>query len=164
MKFEPLTLSHTNELLDFEINNKGYFEHFIARRESAFYTKAGVEDHIQQLINESSKLPFVLMDNSQIIARANVKNIRKNGSAEIGYRVAQNTIGKGVGSLCVKFLIEKSKNIEIKSLMAYVLNNNKASERVLTKSCFVLNLCLPNYCFHDGQSMHAFQYVLKFPG
>ncbi len=164
MKFEPLTLSHTNKLLDFEIKNKGYFESFIAPRENAFYTKAGVEDHIQQLTNEDSNLPFVLMDNSQIIARANLKNIHKNGSAEIGYRVAQNTIGKGVGSLCVKFLIEKSKNIDIKSLLAYVLDNNKASERVLTKSDFVLNLCLPNYCDHDGQSLHAFQYVLRFSG
>ena len=69
---------------------------------------------------------YVLVQNNCIIARANIKEVHPNGTAEIGYRVGRNVTGKGIGSLCVTHLVNTGINLVLNQLSAVVLNNNPA--------------------------------------
>ena len=139
----------------------------LSRREpQVFYTLNGVERHIHELTNESQQgisLPFVLIKESKIIARANLKNI-DNYQAEIGYRVAQSATGQGVASKCVQHLINQAKEMSLTRLVAHVMNNNIASEKALVKNGFELKLCFANQYTHHGQDLHGFLYQLDFTG
>lgn len=158
MKFESLTKSHISSLLQFELDNRLFFESLIAPREEGFYSIKGVERHIEQLGNDSCAA-FVAIKQKQIVARANLKNVLEEQSAEVGFRVSKDYIGQGVGSECLKFLIEQAKELKLNMLFAYVIDNNKASERVLIKNGFSLNLNLPDEFEHRGHKLNGFQYI-----
>lgn len=150
MEFELLTESHSAQLLEFEIENREWFERWIAPRELAFYSVAGVMAHIQSLqaaARESTALSFVATEDNHIIARANLKNICADlRTAEIGYRVAMKSAGAGVATACVAKLIEESTcALNIGVLRARVLHNNLASCRVLEKHAFVPTRYEPGY-------------------
>jgi ribosomal-protein-alanine N-acetyltransferase len=162
MFFESLTQSHSRKLLEFELENREFFESSIAPRTTGFYTGIGISKHIDDLLllkDQSLAYPYVLVNDESIIARANIKEIKKNGVGEIGYRVCKQFTGKGIGSLCVSYLVSISINLDLKQLMAFVINNNKPSEKVLLNNNFRLNLCIPNGFFHQGKSHHGFKYV-----
>ncbi|WP_284218622.1 GNAT family N-acetyltransferase [Agaribacter marinus] len=162
MLFESLNETHTDKLLAFELENREYFESFIASREETFYSLTGVSNHIQELQDlqqKSEAMSFVLMQEGCVIARANIKNIQLNGSAEIGYRVGIGASNRGIGSLCVNHLVCISENLNLKHLSAFVIDNNPASKKVLLKNGFHLDLCIPNSFEHQGQFYHGFEYL-----
>ncbi len=161
MLFESLNKSHAYQILAFELENREFFESVIAPREEIFYSLAGVLEHIENLLTLNSQsfiYPYVLVQNGSIIARANIKEMQSGGVAEIGYRVGKTHAGKGVGSLCVAHLVNTGINLGLKQLSAFVINNNPASEKVLLKNGFRLNLCIPNGFVHQGRLFHGFNY------
>lgn len=161
MFFESLNKSHADQLLAFELENREFFESVIAPREEVFYSPAYVLAHIENLLNlnrQSLNYPYVLVQNGSIIARANIKEMQSGGVAEIGYRVGKIHAGKGIGSLCVAHLVNTGINLGLKQLSAFVINNNPASEKVLLKNGFRLDLCLPNRFVHQGRLCHGFNY------
>lgn len=162
MHFELLHESHTHRLLHFENQNRAYFERFISPRETSFYSESGVICHINALTNSESATAFLLIEGERIVARANIKNLIHNEHAEIGYRVGQNDTGKGVASACVQFLIKQAVQFNLKYLSAYVMDNNRASEKVLIRNGFHLALCLPNKFTHQGKCLHGYKYLRNF--
>ncbi len=162
MHFESLDITHTEQLLAFELENRAYFESVIASRGTDFYSMLGVSQHIKSLLKlkrQSLAYSFVLVNNGFIIARANIKDIHRDGIAEIGYRVGESAAGRGVGSLCVAHLVNTAINLKLKQLCAFVINNNPASEKVLFNNGFQLDLCIPNGFVHQGRPCHGFQYI-----
>ncbi len=158
MRFELLNESHAHKLLAFELESRKHFESFIASRDDSFYSLTGVLNHIAELKHLSGK-SFVVLKGGVIVARANVRNIQSNGNAEIGYRVGKHSVGKGIGTVCVKYLISAAKELDLKTISAFVINNNPASEKVLLNSGFHLDLCIPNGFEHQGKSFHGFKYL-----
>lgn len=139
MNFEPLTKAHVSQLLDFELNNKVWFESLIAARDDDFYCLQGVTKHIEDSVHgmsNNTQFSAVMIDSGQIIARANLKDIA-GSSASVGYRVGQNALSKGVATKCLIELIKTAKELAIKTLKAEVLTNNPASARVLEKQGFI---------------------------
>ncbi len=162
MHFEQLNENHVERLLAFERENKVFFDHVITARTATFFSVDGVANHINDLLTlqqQTSAYSFVLMANDAIIGRANIKNVLHNTSAEIGYRVAQQFTGRGIGSLCVQHLISVSATLNLTKLHAYVMANNPASERILVKNSFSQTLCFPKHYLHQGQLLHGFQYT-----
>ncbi len=158
MKFERLGLKHTEQLLAFELENKAWFESLIAARAPDTYTTQGIEKHVQNfltLMKREKLYSLVLIDEENIIARANLKEINySKNSAYIGYRVAKAATGQGIASLCVKKLCEVSeKEFQLTQLNALVLDNNPASCRVLIKNGFSLWKHLENF-----EQLHGVQY------
>jgi ribosomal-protein-alanine N-acetyltransferase len=139
MKFEVLSIEHLTQLLNFELENRSWFESLIEPRGDNFYTETGVKMHIGSLIeNMQAGTAYcgVLVHNSKIVARANLKDIAKQ-HASVGYRVSKQYISQGIASQCLSKLIEISSNkLNIETLDAYVLENNPASKRVLCKHGF----------------------------
>ncbi len=138
MKFEVLSLEHTNALLEFELSNRAWFESMIAPRAETFYSLAGVRQHIAEL-NEAmllnSSYSLVLVSKGVIVARANLKDITKE-TAYVGYRVSKSHLSQGFASRCLVELVVKAQQLAIKTLKAQVLDNNPASSKVLEKQGF----------------------------
>ncbi|MEM0909722.1 MAG: GNAT family protein [Pseudomonadota bacterium] len=162
MHFELLNDSHALMLLDFEVQNRRYFDDLIVPRDASFYSHAGVQDHISSLRNQQNGASYVLIKDLTIIARANIKNIHHKEIGEIGYRVDQHSTGNGIGTLCVEYLIQQAKSLGLRQLVAHVMDNNPASENVLLTNGFKLTLCLPNAFEHQGRCLHGYKYQIFF--
>ncbi|MGB0860440.1 MAG: GNAT family N-acetyltransferase [Pseudoalteromonas spongiae] len=164
MKFETLNSSHSKQLLDFELENKAWFESFIAPRDADFYSNVGVSKHVAVLeatMRSKSGYSAVLIQNNAIVARANLKDITDD-TAYIGYRVAKNMTSQGIASLCVAQLIKvAAQQFSLTTLRAQVLNNNPASERVLHKFAFQAASTHPDFLCLNGQSLACTEFSLR---
>lgn len=143
MLIRDLALTDAEQLLEFELRNRAWFEQFVAPRGDRFFTVAAVRDHIRAYLIAKQQGRFhgcVVLDNSGVIvARANLREIDvRDASAEIGYRVAQAQTGKGIASAATEFLIRLAYDEwQIKQLRGFVSVDNLASARVLEKNDFV---------------------------
>lgn len=130
------------ELLRFEQDNRDWFERHVDPRGDAFYTTDGVHAHVTEYLAayaRSTWHPCVVVDQSgAIVGRANLKDIDlAAGSAEVGYRMAQQCVGKGLATAAVLHLIELARSHwKLDRLVAYVSDDNIASASVLTKCGF----------------------------
>jgi ribosomal-protein-alanine N-acetyltransferase len=161
MKFEILSMRHLRPLLEFELNNRTWFESMIAPRAESFYSVLGVQQQIEDMLEGmSSNFLFagVLMNDSAVVARANLKDI-SGGTAYVGYRVAESFLSKGLASRCLTELILKSQELGIQTLKAQVLDNNPASARVLEKQGFEVLETINDFCQHNGQLHHCTVYI-----
>lgn len=141
MEFELLSETYFEKLDQFERENRVWFETLIEARPEAFYSESGVRRHIQDCValEKAGRLvPLILLHGGEIIARANLKAIcTKSGVAEVGYRVAEAQIGRGVASRCLAELIQVAGlRFGQLRLRAQVLDNNSGSRRVLQKHDF----------------------------
>jgi len=160
MKFEALSQSHQRALLDFELNNRVWFESMIAPRDDGFYTKAGVVEHIEQTTEMMTNQQFfagVLINEHGIVARANLKDI-SDGTAYVGYRVCQKHLSLGLASRCLSELIKQAYRMELKVLKAQVLDNNPASAKVLEKQRFAVEERLPDFFELKGKLLDCLVY------
>jgi ribosomal-protein-alanine N-acetyltransferase len=129
-------------LLQFEQDNRHWFERHIAPRGEAFYSRDGVHEHIQAFLDAHANgtlHPCVILgEDGAIIGRANLKDIdRRAGTAEVGYRIAESQAGKGLATGAVRYLVDLAHSSwQLRQLFAYVGNENKASVRVLEKCMF----------------------------
>lgn len=138
------TLRHDDaaRLLEFERAHRHWFEQHIEPRGDAFYSPDGVREHIAGFLDAHAAgcfHPCVLTAaDGAIIGRANLKNIvRHAGSAEIGYRIAQDRVGQGLATLAVHHLIALAgSSWQLSRLTALVRVKNAASARVLEKCGF----------------------------
>lgn len=148
MQFEVLSKNHLKQLLEFEFENKEWFESLIEPREIDFYSEKGVAAHIQnQIESMNSGVAYcgVLIKNNIIIGRGNLKQIC-SGNASIGYRISKQFVSQGCASYCLSELIKIAQDkFSIKILEAQVLDNNSASKRVLEKQGFILVEHKPNF-------------------
>lgn len=137
-----LQLEDAPELLRFEQVNRAWFEHHIEPRGDAFYTSESVHEHVMQYLDahkRSTWHPCVIVDQSgAIVGRANLKDIDlAAGVAEVGYRMAQQCVGKGLATEAVRHLVELARSQwELERLVAYVGVENTASAGVLGKCGF----------------------------
>lgn len=137
-----LNRDDAERLLQFEQDNRRWFERHIEPRETAFYSAAGVRAHIDEFLAahaNGTRHPCVVVDGTgAIIGRANLKDIdRAAGTAEVGYRIAEAWAGQGVASAAVRHLVELARTAwGLRSLDACVAARNLASARVLEKCAF----------------------------
>lgn len=161
MKFESLSINHLRPLLEFEVDNRVWFESMIAPRPSSFYCVSGVVQHIEDmLLGMSSNTLFsgVLMDGRRVVARGNLKDISEQ-VAYVGYRVAQDFLSQGLASRCLTELTIKAKQLGIHTLKAQVLANNPASARVLMKQGFEILETIDDFYQHSGQMHNCTVYI-----
>lgn len=164
MQFETLSHQHAAALLEFECQNRGYFERSISPRPAEFYSEAGVHAHIESALTRSEEMRgqfYLGVQAGQIIARANLNQIFADQHAQIGYRVAERATGQGVASACVAFLVDVARRSGLQKLSAVVMSNNRASACVLLKNRFQWVQSEPNAHQHRGDSLHGFTYELS---
>lgn len=129
-------------LLDFETRNRSWFEQHVAARGEAFYSQAGVELHITELLAFHAQgrwFPALLLNEAgAIIGRSNLKDMDLQvGVAELGYRLGQDQVGKGAATEAVIQMKEIAlRQWGLQRLVAVVSPANPASARVLQKCGF----------------------------
>lgn len=161
-----LQLDDANALLEFEKKNQAWFERHIDPRPQDFYSIQGVSTHIQELLASYALgrfHAFVLIDeNGTIVGRANLKAIKRDqGFAEVGYRIGQHYVGQGYATQAVAHLIDIARSQwQLKHLSAFVIEENKASARVLEKQGFVRTELIPKLAVVAGTSVDAYQFCL----
>ena len=164
MKFELLCKHHLKQLLRFELENRSWFESLIAPRGNAFYSEQGVSAHIEveiDKVNSGNAYCGLLIQNNEIVARANLRNICAK-KAIVGYRVSKRFTSKGYASFCLAELVKIAKiEFGVQALEAKVLDNNPASKHILLKNGFKVIGNIPNFVTLNGKPQTCIELQLK---
>jgi [ribosomal protein S5]-alanine N-acetyltransferase len=140
---EPLVSHHLDELLNFELRNRQFFEQHINARPASYYCEAGVTTAIAQAVRDAESdaaYQYLIRDLAgTLVGRANLTRVRRAHfhSAELGYRVAEEAGGKGYATEAVRRVIgEAFGEHRLKRLEATVRPENEGSVKVLTRNGF----------------------------
>ncbi len=162
-----LHLLHSNDvsaLLEFEVENREWFEQFVPAREDRFYSNTGVAEQITSFLTEydnGEMIPMLIKDsNGTICGRINIRDIDQNAeSGELGYRVGHSFGSKGIASNAVrKLLIYLAENYSLKYVDAYALVGNVGSNKILSKAGFDLVERVESYAVFKGKDQNANYY------
>jgi [ribosomal protein S5]-alanine N-acetyltransferase len=136
---QRLHAGHAQAVLAFELANRGYFATSISDRGDDFF-ESFAERHTALLAEQEagSCACYVLVaDDGSVLGRFNLYEI-KDGTAELGYRVAEHVAGRGVATATVRELCGlASERHGLATLRAATSSENVASQKVLVKAGFV---------------------------
>jgi [ribosomal protein S5]-alanine N-acetyltransferase len=138
-ELQRLRPDHEAAVLDFERVNRAYFAESISDRDDGFYENFA--ERYREVLAEQeagTRIFHVLVDEHEtVVGRFNLSNI-VDGTAEVGYRVAQRVSGRGVATSGLRSLCRIAREeYGLRTLTAVAGNENLASRRVLAKTGFV---------------------------
>jgi [ribosomal protein S5]-alanine N-acetyltransferase len=138
-ELQQLDAGHAPAVLAFELANRGYFAASISDRGDEFFDQF-TERHSALLAEQEagSCACYVLVaGDGSVLGRFNLYKI-EDGTAELGYRVAQHVAGRGVATATVReFCRLAAARHGLRTLKAATSLENAASQKVLTKAGFV---------------------------
>ena len=136
---QALRPDHASAVLAFESANRAYFAAFVSDRGDAFFDEFS-ERYDELLAERETRRDayYVLLDDDgSVLGRFNLYDI-KDGTAEVGYRVAKRVAGRGVATAGVRELCRlAAPEHGVRRLRARTTHENVASQRVLAKVGFV---------------------------
>lgn len=138
-ELQQLTAGHAPAVLAFELANRAYFAASISDRGDVFFER--FSELYRVLLAEQAAggcAYYVLVaEDGAVLGRFNLYEI-KDGTAELGYRVAQHVAGRGVATATVRELCRLAVTRHgLHTLRAAAAHANVASQKVLLKSGFV---------------------------
>lgn len=138
-ELQRLRADHAPAVLAFELANRAYFAAFISDRGDDFFGQF-TERHRALLAEQEAgtRACYVLIaDDGSVLGRFNLV-FTEDGTAELGYRVAQHVAGRGVATETVRELCRLAAAAHgLRTLRAATARDNAASQKVLTKAGFV---------------------------
>jgi RimJ/RimL family protein N-acetyltransferase len=138
-ELQQLHAGHAPAILAFELVNRAYFAEFISDRGDEFFDQFA-DQHNAMLAEQNAGVGayYVLVaEDGSILGRFNLFNL-KDGSAELGYRVAGHVAGRGVATATVREMCRLAAlRHGLRMLRAATTHENVASQKVLTKAGFV---------------------------
>ncbi|WP_230196806.1 GNAT family N-acetyltransferase [Streptomyces coriariae] len=138
-ELKRLHAGHAPAVLAFELANRAYFAASVSDRGDEFYDR--FTDRFSALLAEQEAgicAFYVLVgEDGSVLGRFNLYDL-KDGTAELGYRVAQHVAGRGVATATVRELCRLAAGRHgLRTLRAGTSRENVASQKVLTKAGFV---------------------------
>jgi len=139
-ELQRLRADHAPAVLAFELANRAYFATFVSDRGDEFY------DHFTERYNallaeqEAGSCVFHVLvgEDGTVLGRFNLFDLQ-DGTARLGYRVAQHVAGRGVATATVRELCRlAAAKYRLRTLRAATARQNAASQRVLAKAGFVV--------------------------
>jgi ribosomal-protein-alanine N-acetyltransferase len=138
-ELQRLRAGHAPVVLAFELANRAYFAASISDRGDEYFDQF-TERHSALLAEQEAGTCacYVLVaEDGSVLGRFNLYDI-KDGTAELGYRVAQRVAGRGVATATVRELCQlAASQHSLRTLRAATTRGNVASQKVLTKAGFV---------------------------
>jgi [ribosomal protein S5]-alanine N-acetyltransferase len=138
-ELQRLQADHAAAVLAFELANRAYFAAFISDRGDEFYDQF-TERHSALLAEQDAGVGafYVLAaEDGSVLGRFNLI-FASDGTAELGYRVAQHVAGRGVATATVRELCRlAAARHGLRTLRAATSSGNIASQKVLAKAGFV---------------------------
>ena len=137
---EPLGPQHEAAVLAFERDNRTYFAKSISDRGDSFFQQ--FSERYRELLAEQEAGTgafYVFVDrDGAVVGRFNLYDLA-DGTAVVGYRVAERVSGQGVATSGLRELCRVAReDIGLRILTAAVGNENVSSQRVLAKVGFAL--------------------------
>ncbi|ADB29762.1 GCN5-related N-acetyltransferase [Kribbella flavida DSM 17836] len=134
---ERLRADHEAELLRFELENRAYFARVIPDRGDAYFAEFSQRHKALLEFQAAGSDHFhVLVDGAEIVGRVNLVEV-VDGSAELGYRIAESAGGRGLATWAVQEVAQlASTAYGLTRLTAVTTVDNVASQKVLHRAGF----------------------------
>ncbi|MGW2209621.1 GNAT family N-acetyltransferase [Streptomyces sp. NPDC001781] len=138
-ELRPLSTDLAPAVLAFELANRDYFTAAVSDRGDEYFAR--FTDRYDALLAEQATgaCAFYLLVSTtgSVLGRFNLYDLA-DGTAELGYRVAEHASGRGVATAAVRRLcvLARSRHA-LRTLRAAAAHENIASQRVLLKAGFV---------------------------
>ncbi|MEU8118717.1 GNAT family N-acetyltransferase [Spirillospora sp. NPDC049024] len=134
-----LQVGHAPAVLAFELANRAYFAASVSDRGDEFFDEFA--DRYRALLAEQeagiSAFYLLVAEDGSVLGRFNLYRLG-DGTADLGYRVAQHVAGRGVATAAVREVCRLAvARHGLHTLRAATSRNNAASQRVLIKAGFV---------------------------
>jgi ribosomal-protein-alanine N-acetyltransferase len=139
LELQRLRLDHESAVLAFELANRAYFARSINDRGDAYYAEFAQQHRAALADQEAGDALFhVLVDeNGDVVGRFNLYDVA-DGSAVVGYRLAERVSGRGVATAALRDLVRiAGAQYGLRELRAVTSFENVASQRVLVKAGFI---------------------------
>ena len=137
---QRLRPDHEQAVLAFEQANRAYFAESISDRGDDFYAEFA-ERHRALLAEQQAGIcafHVLVDDDGKVVGRFNLYDL-VDGTANVGYRIAQRVAGRGVATCALQELCRiAGERYGLRRLRAATSNENVASQRVLVKVGFVI--------------------------
>jgi L-amino acid N-acyltransferase YncA len=124
-------------------------------------------DRIKWLLsyNQTEYPVYVAMENNKVIGWISVRPYREGRAAlrytkEVSYYIAHSHHKKGIGTILLNHVLKNASALQIKNLIAIVLEKNSGSIRLLEKFNFNQWGVLPNVADFDGEICSHLYYGL----
>ncbi|WP_299349216.1 GNAT family N-acetyltransferase [uncultured Maritalea sp.] len=135
---EKIAPHHCAALLRFELENASYFSGFVPPRAPEMLTEVGMSHAIAALeldMRSQEGLYFVGLIGDEVVGRINFTI--GGDQAEVGYRVAERWLGKGIAGQMLALGVEMlCADYKINRLIGRVMTTNLGSTRVLERAGF----------------------------
>jgi ribosomal-protein-alanine N-acetyltransferase len=138
-ELQPLHADHAPAVLAFELENRAYFAASISDRGDEFYAQFTARHSDLLADQEAGRCAcYVLVaEDGSVLGRFNLYDV-EDGTAVLGYRVAQHVAGHGVATAAVRELRRlAAARHGLHTLRAATPSENVASRKVLAKAGFV---------------------------
>lgn len=139
-ELQRLRAEHAPALLAFERENRAYFAASISDRGDAFFDE--FDDLLAMRLAEQAEgvchFHVLVDDAGAILGRVNLVDVA-DGSAELGYRIAERAAGQGLATAAVREVCElAAASYGLTGLRAVTTLDNAASRAVLARTGFVV--------------------------
>jgi len=138
-KLQRLHPGHAPAVLAFELANRSYFAAAVSDRGDEFFDQFP-EQHSAMLAEQEAGAGayYVLVaEDGSVLGRFNLYRFA-DGTAELGYRVAQHAAGRGLATATVRELCQlAAARHGLHTLRAATSRENTASRKVLVNAGFV---------------------------
>src|SRR5579859_6917863 len=138
-ELQRLQARHAPAILAFELANRAYFTAFISDRGDEYFTQFAERHSALLAAQEAGSGAFYVLvaEDGSVLGRFNLE-LAGDGTATLGYRVAQHAAGRGVATATVRELPGlAAAQHGLRTLRAATSHQNAASQKVLAKAGFV---------------------------
>jgi ribosomal-protein-alanine N-acetyltransferase len=138
-ELQRLRAGHAPAVLAFELANRAYFAASVSDRGDEFYDRFADRHRALLAEQEAGAGAFYVLvaDDGSVLGRFNLYDI-EDGTARLGYRVAQQAAGRGVATTTVRELCRiAAARHGLRTLRAATSHDNAASRKVLARAGFV---------------------------
>jgi ribosomal-protein-alanine N-acetyltransferase len=138
-ELQRLRADHGPAVLAFELANRAYFAAAVSDRGDEFFDQF-TDQHSAMLAEQEAGIGafYVLVaEDGSVLGRFNLYRLQ-DGTADLGYRVAQHAAGRGVATTAVRELCDlAAARYGLHTLKAATSHDNAASQKVLAKAGFI---------------------------
>jgi len=138
-ELQRLDAGHAQAVLAFELANRAYFAASVSDRGDEFYDQFTDRHSALPAEQEAGICAFYVLvaEDGSVLGRFNLPDF-EDGTAELGYRVAQHVAGRGVATATVRELCRlAAPRHGLRTLRAATARENTASWKVLAKAGFL---------------------------
>ena len=138
-QLERLQAGHAPAVLAFEPTNRAYFAASVSDRGDEYYDRFADRQSALLAEQEAGTSAFYVLvaEDGSVLGRFNLYDVQ-DGTANLGYRVAQRVTGRGVATTAVREVCRLAATRHgLHTLRAATASENAASRKVLIKAGFV---------------------------